>query len=519
MKETKQTGTKKSDTKVAAGPNIFVFAVVIVIIIAFLFVGDVPKGIEQLITDMNKEQIVNDDGTLSIYSEAQVSQNSSNPNAYVGKVLNEKIQIGRDDEFNYKLQYILGFQQANVFQKYQQAMIYFNDEVNKIIGMHNAKKMNIYLSESRLIKAIGNRYKDSDGDINYREMKKNVEQVNQLRKQMEQSMLYEHYTTDMFTGLPVSKEEVLDAYYEENRKLKIQYVTVRSDNIDEAELEAYFNSNSENYKKYRVTSLVFKEEKDAEKALKEISADESKFTDIGNKLKEEGKVVNFQYGTTFSFLDNLENDELKELVKATASGKIGAKVVTLKTGPSIIKVDEVKESLYSDAEVAAKAKSDYLAANTEAVEAKNLEIARELYNKMKEVKDNTSDIKELADGYGASYATADYITFMSYSFPNLNTDVTDDLNFMVKAFKAEKGTVLEPYQTDNGTMVVLVDGLSDVSEEKFEELYDRLSKRHSDKKSEDIKTDFYKEERKKHKIVDNSRYVFGEMILSQQNMQ
>ena len=168
----KEVKKEKEDLKTSIR-NFLVTFVIAIIVVTFIFTGGPLLGINDFIKDLGKTKIKNEDGTISIPQEAQVAQNRDNPNSYVGRIMNQKIQLGRQDEFNIRLSSIMSSQQINPYQKYQYARMIFDNTINKIIGMKNAHKMNITISKNWLNKEVGKRYfSDSEGDINYEAMKK-----------------------------------------------------------------------------------------------------------------------------------------------------------------------------------------------------------------------------------------------------------------------------------------------------------------------------------------------------------
>ena len=105
---------------------------------------------------------------------------------------------------------------------------------------------------------------------------------------------------------------------------------------------------------------------------------------------------------------------------------------------------------------------------------------------------------------------------MGYNIPNVNPDETDDRNFMISIFKNNINDVLEPYKHDNGYMITMISDKTEASKDDFEDIFENLNTRNSDRKSINIREDYYNTERKKHEIIDNFYYVFNPQMFMQQ---
>ena len=251
-------GSKKSekiDSKLSLR-NFIIMAVIAVIIVTFVFTAEPILGFRQFFTDIGKEKVPNEDGTISIPNEAQSGENRNNPNSYVGKVLNEKIQIGKEDEFNLQLQRVFGAQQLDPYTKYQYTRYFFDRAINKIIGMYNARKMNITISKVYLTKEIGKRYfSDKDGDPDYDAMRRDTTKVNKYSKDVLQDLLYQNYITDFFSGMPVSQTEIWENYKMDNTKVSLKYLNLSNQDVDDKKLQSYFNENKNSFKNINLPVL------------------------------------------------------------------------------------------------------------------------------------------------------------------------------------------------------------------------------------------------------------------------
>ena len=240
--------------------NLFVFIVIIVIIITFIFTGSSMLGISKFFGDLGKEKIKNEDGTISIPEDAQILgagvDERDARNKYIGKVYGEKIQIGPKDEFNRKLQSILGYEGIPVFQKIQWIRTIYDQEINTIIGLNNAKKTGIEISKEYLTKEVGEKfYADKDGDIDTYKMRKEQTKVNQYADMLIDELLFENFEMDYFNGLPISYNEVLDNYKLDNTQVTLVYIDILNSDISEKKLKTFYDINKENYKQYKLIRL------------------------------------------------------------------------------------------------------------------------------------------------------------------------------------------------------------------------------------------------------------------------
>lgn len=493
---------KKEDLKTQIRNSIITF-IIALIIFAFIFTGGPMLGMNDFIKDLGKTKIKNEDGTFSIPQDAQVAQNNNNPNAYVGRVKNQKIQLGKRDDFNIRLSQVMS-SQLNPYQKYQYAKYIFDSSINKIIGMRNAVKMNLFISKDWQLKEVGKRYfSDSDGDPDYIAMKKDLSKVNEFSKQVQEDLLYDCFINDYFRGLPLTRDDVLNQYKLENIKVTLKYFNISNQDADDESLKAFYEQNKDNYKQYKLTRLVFKDKSEAEKALTEIAKDKAKFNEIGNKLKVEDKVINIIYDSEYSFIDEFENVDLKNAVKAISKGDLCKSYVQTTVGPIVFILSDVVIGDYSADKVKTKVKNEYIAKNIQTIEANAKTKAQDIYNQ------TTKDgFEKTAGKFNLKIETSSPVAFLDYGLPFLNPDNTDDKNYIAKLFKSEKNSIMEPFKHSNGYMIAMIDTKTAIDEKEFENMYEELYKKYSDGKSANIENDFYTKERKNYEIVDNFNYVF-----------
>lgn len=498
------------------GRTIIINVVVAVIIMTFVLTGGSVLGINKFFKDIGKTKIKNEDGSISIPADAQVAQNRENPNTYVGRVLNEKIRLNQQDEFNYNLMRVFNIPNKNPFEKYQLARYFFDQAINKIIGMHNARKMNITVSKDYLIREVGKRYYvDDEGDINYYAMKKAPSKVNKLAEDIMQDLLYENYIHDYFEGIPVAYDEMWFNYKMENIKVSFNYVELNNNEVNNTTLKKYYDSNKERYKQYKLIRLVFKDAKNAEEYLPGLVENPSEFVETGNKLKEEEKIVNIVYDSDFTFANDYEDFELVGPVKETPVNQVYDGVVETSVGPIILLVDKTVYGNFYDAEVYKKIKNEYISSNFADIEKTNKELARKIYDYAKR-----NGLKESASRYNKKLkSTPSPVEFMSYNVPNIDPDNTDDKSFIVSLFKGKKGNVIEPHNYSNGYMIAQISNKTKASKEDFEDLFFELIGKNSDRKKAYLTEDYYNKEKNKYEVIDNFNYIFNPQVFMPQTEQ
>jgi hypothetical protein len=499
--------SKKKAPTPSRGPNLFVIIVVALLIGAMVLSAPaMVRGIQE--SFRAKTLIDNGDGTFSIPEEAQTAQNN-NANAYMGKVLDQKIQLNRNDMFNYRLQQIANHPYIkDPYQRYQIARFEFNNELNKIIGMENARKMDIVIGKEYLVREIGKRYySDSEGDPDYQLMKQKNKEVNEQAKGVLKEVLYDHFRTDMFESMPVTEEEVWNSYVLDNVKVSIDYIALENDSVSESEVRKWFSENSDNYQQYKLTRLYFENKEDADAALVEITAAPDSFLDIGNRLRTEDKVINIVYDSEYSFTDDFDDFAFAQTVAATPEGSIGTSVVETTVGSIVFKVDDIKTASISNPEVFQKVQSDYTASNYTRISRNNEELAGKI-----QAAASRSSLASAARQFGRKVEKAENITFMGYEFNFVNPDQSDDLNFMVSMFKGNRRDVLPVFNYQAGFIVAEIADKTEADEDTYEVTYEDLNSQKMDRKTQELESDYYDIERKKHKIIDN----FG-LVLKPQN--
>ena len=175
MKNNEKNDNKK-DVKVSK--NFFVYLIIGLIIITFVISAGVIPGIINFVDEIVQRKEVNPDGTISIERMAQTRENN-NPDSYIGKVLGHKIQFGRDDTFNRRYEYIMNMPNLGGYEKYREVRNIYEDEIQKTIGMYNAKKMDITVSNKSVLRLIAkNRYTGADGKIDYDRLRSEINKIN-----------------------------------------------------------------------------------------------------------------------------------------------------------------------------------------------------------------------------------------------------------------------------------------------------------------------------------------------------
>lgn len=507
---TEGTGKPKKEKHGSRNINILLIAVTILIIISFTFYDSPTRsgpidGIRDFIANLKKTRIINDDGTITIPEDAPAGENREKPGTYIGKVLGEKITFGKNDLFNQNFKYIYDNKQLNPFQKYSYARQIFDESINRIIGVYNAKNVGIRISDSYKYLEIGKRYyKMSDGEINWKAMERDKATVTSLASDVVDSLLYENFLKDSFGGLPLSNNEMWDFYVMDNVKVSIDYVTLSNYNVADDKLIAYFNDNKNEYIKYKLTKIVFDSQKssDAEKALEEIKADKSKFKIIGERLNSEKKIINMVTDTDFSFLQNIKDIELREELKGKNIGDIGSKVVKTEAGLVLFMVEEIKYPSFAENDIQSMVKNDYIKKYANQIEESNKVLAEKVFNYARQ-----NGLYSAAKAFNLKVDTSSKALFMD-PLPNLG-DTTDDKNFTVNVFKSKKGEIVGPHKFSTGYMVCSIKEKDDISISDFESKFDGYAKRYVRMKEMIVEADFFKAERKKHEIVDNFNLVIN----------
>ena len=194
MKNNEKNDNKK-DVKVSK--NFFVYLIIGLIIITFVISAGVIPGIINFVDEIVQRKEVNPDGTISIERMAQTRENN-NPDSYIGKVLGHKIQFGRDDTFNRRYEYIMNMPNLGGYEKYREVRNIYEDEIQKTIGMYNAKKMDITVSNKSVLRLIAkNRYTGADGKIDYDRLRSEINKINlNDSEEIKNELLLENYEYD-----------------------------------------------------------------------------------------------------------------------------------------------------------------------------------------------------------------------------------------------------------------------------------------------------------------------------------
>ncbi len=487
--------------------NFFVTLVIAIIVVTFIISGEPILGINNLIRDFGKQKIKNEDGTISIPDDAQVAQNRNNPNLYVGRVANELIQLGKPDRFNQEIANITN-SSLNPYEKYSYSRYSFENAINRIIGMRSAKNMNITISKNYLINEVGKRnFPNEEGDPDFLKMRQNSAALNQYSKQVYDDLLFENFLQDYFFGLPINDHELLSEYRLDNTKVVLKYITVGFDNVDNDSLKEYFKNNTDKYNLYKLTRIYCKDKAEADKIVKEANNNYDKFVELGNKGKEDGKVLNIVTDPDYSFLDELAEQQLTDGLKSLKKHEVLQTVIETPIGGMIVAIEDKKAANLDDNRVLGKVTDQYRVDKKDELETKAKEFADSVYSDLKG-KDFDTVVKRL----NLNATTTQPLTFLDPNFSgvfNSYDDLTDDTNFIVKTFKAKKGELLEPYKHSNGYVIALVSDQISMKNDEYENLFDDLLKEYSSKKSTNIEIDYFTKERKQYRIVDNFNYVFN----------
>ena len=81
------------------------------------------------------------------------------------------------------------------------------------------------------------------------------------------------------------------------------------------------------------------------------------------------------------------------------------------------------------------------------------------------------------------------------------------MEFITKLFFSKVGVPVEPYKYANGVVVAYVESRTDANMENMEADFEKLVKSSDSIKVATLRQDFYREEKKKHKVVDNFHYA------------
>ncbi len=500
---------KSSKKDVKVNKNFFVYIIIGLIIITFVISAGVIPGIINFVNEMVQRKEVNPDGTISIERMAQTRENN-NPDSYIGKVLGHKIQFGRDDTFNRRYEYIMNMPNLNGYEKYREVRNIYEDEIQKVIGMYNAKKMNITVSNKSVLRLIAkNRYTGADGKIDYDKLRSEINKINlNDSEEIKNELLLENYEYDYFGHLPVSYSDVAFSYGINNTKTKVKYIDIPFNDISKDKLAEYVANNSVKFRQYKVGRIIFADtaaaKRDAEKTLMELTVDPTQFDEIGEKLKKENKIINIITDSTFNFADNYDS-QIAEALAATELGKVCNKLAAEPNiGYTIIKVLDTKNADIADDAVALRAKNAYTTENRSLAELDSQTKAKEVFDRIAAGEDMATVSSSVGIQIGGSN---EEMLLTDNILPMLDFSNDKDMEFITKVFFSKVGVPVEPYKYANGVVVAYVESRTDIDIETMEADYDRLAKASDSMKVAALRQDFYREEKKKHKVVDNFHYA------------
>lgn len=500
---------KSSKKDVKVNKNFFVYIIIGLIIITFVISAGVIPGIINFVNEMVQRKEVNPDGTISIERMAQTRENN-NPDSYIGKVLGHKIQFGRDDTFNRRYEYIMNMPNLSGYEKYREVRNIYEDEIQKVIGMYNAKKMNITVSNKSVLRLIAkNRYTGADGKIDYDKLRSEINKINlNDSEEIKNELLLENYEYDYFGHLPVSYSDVAFSYGINNTKTKVKYIDIPFNDISKDKLAEYVANNSVKFRQYKVGRIIFADtaaaKRDAEKTLMELTVDPTQFDEIGEKLKKENKIINIITDSTFNFADNYDS-QIAEALAATELGKVCNKLAAEPNiGYTIIKVLDTKNADIADDAVALRAKNAYTTENRSLAELDSQTKAKEVFDRITA----GEDMATVSSSVGIQIGGSDEEMLLTDNIlPMLDFSNDKDMEFITKVFFSKVGVPVEPYKYANGVVVAYVENRTDIDIEAMEADYDRLAKASDSMKVAALRQDFYREEKKKHKVVDNFHYA------------
>jgi hypothetical protein len=506
MKNTEKTNDKK-DVKV--NKNFFVYLVIGLIIITFVISAGVIPGIINFVNEIVQHKEVNPDGTISIERMAQ-SRENNNPDSYIGKVLGHKIQFGHDDTFNRRYEYIMNIPNLGGYEKYREVRNIYEDEIQKVIGMYNAKKMDITVSNKSVLRLIAkNRYTGADGKIDYDKLRSEINKINlNDSEEIKNELLLENYEYDYFGHLPVSYSEVAFSYGINNTKVKVKYTDIPFNSISKEKLAEYIANNSVKYRQYKVGKIVFADtanaKRDAEKTLMELTTDPTQFDAIGEKLKKENKIINVINDSVFRFADDYDK-EIADVLAATELGKVCNKLAAEpNVGYTIIKVLDTKNADVADDAVASRAKNNYVMENRSLAELDSQTKAKTIFDKVVA----GEDMATVSSAEGIQMTSSDNEMLLTDNIlPMLDFTDNKDMEFITKLFFSKVGTPVEPYKYANGVVVACVESRTEIDTEAMEADIEKLAKSSDAMKVAALRQDFYREEKKKHKVVDNFHYA------------
>ena len=509
MEEMKNHEKVNNKKEVTVSKNFFVYLVIGLIIITFVISAGVIPGIINFVNEIVQHKEINQDGTISIQRMAQTRENN-NPDSYIGKVLGHKIQFGHDDTFNRRYEYIMNMPNLGGYEKYREVRNIYEDEIQKVIGMFNAKKMDITVSNKSVLRLIAkNRYTGADGKIDYDKLRSEINKINlNDSEEIKNELLLENYEYDYFGHLPVSYSEVAFSYGINNTKVKVKYADIPFNSISKEKLAEYVANNSVKFRQYKVGKIVFADtataKRDAEKALMELTTDPTQFDTIAENLKKENKIINFINDSTFHFAEDY-NEQIASILPTTELGKVCNKLAAEpNVGYTIVKVLDTKNADVADNAVASRAKNAYVTENRSLAELDSQTKAKDIFDKVK----NGEDFATVSSSVGIQISSSEQEMLITDNIlPMLDISNDKDMEFITKLFFSKVGVPVEPYKYANGVVVAYVESRTDANMENMEADFEKLVKSSDSIKVAALRQDFYREEKKKHKVVDNFHYA------------
>ncbi len=478
------------------------FAQIVIGIIIVTFVGSAGSilGLKQFFSDVKKTKVANPDGTFSIQADAQTGDNFEAPELYIGRVLNEKIRIGEQNDFTRALMYIKNNATYNMYQKYWYAKNEFNRELNKIIALNNAKKMNIKISKTKLFNEIGRRYyQGKDGVVDHYRMRKNLQEVSKHVISVKKNIVHETFEREYFDGLPLLESSVISNHIIKNTKVKVEFVNIRNDLVNDNELSLFVSSNKNEFLSYKIIDVVFKTREAALEALKEIGSDPNKFIVISERFKSEEKAIDIRY-PDFTLDGTFEEEAINIAVRGLANKQITAEPIQTKVGFNIILVDNTREGTITNPQVRDRAKEKYLEKNLELIIKKNAETAETLFTQAK-----TGSISAAAKNLGFEAEESEMI-FLDTSPSFIDNAKESDVSFVATIFKSAAGTTLAPYKHDSGIAVLKVISIDKPDMSNIDMTYPEIYKNAASELRYSIEQDYFNIERKNHEIIDNFNF-------------
>jgi hypothetical protein len=505
----------KERIKEKAKLNFFYQFVIYMIIFTFVIYGGSLLGFRKFIKDITKPKIVNEDGSISIEQDAQTLDNrGDNPDTYIGKVFGEKIRLGKQDSFNQAVGQIVSAQELNFNNKMYYIRNAYQNELNKIIVRNLAKKMGYIITKEYLSEQVGKQfYPDSEGEIDYNRMKKDIDKANERSESVYEDLLVNNFDLDFFKGIPTGYDEIWNSYKIEKTRISYDYINISNKDVDENSLRQYYDKNKDNFKQFKLTRLIFDKTKMdvAQDALNTLKKDPAKFSEIGNKLKEDNKIINIIYDSDFSFINDFENEKLKDIVKKTKINAVSDEVIEIGVGLLIFQVTDTKQGEFKDETVKSTVKTEYFKIFNKEIEKNNEKKVKDIYNFIQQ-----NGFESARNSFNAKIeSTKSSLSIMDY-FPLLNIDLTDDANYIAAMFKSNINTILPPHKYANGYLIIKIKEKQKAAKNVFDNLYEQYIKQYSDQKARFLEQDFFNNEKKKYQVVDNFNYVNWQSLLMPQ---